>query len=261
MIHFADIANKRTDVAELVEKLGPTLTSPDAETRAKGMHLLSSVLTDLPADALNSTQLNFVSTFYCDRLKDHHSVVPFTLPGIQALARMSQLPDDCAARLLQSMFHNVPCQSQVRPDRERIFDIIKTLSENKTDELSRMGTDFVYGFINAMDGERDPKLLIYLFDFVPAFLSKFQLGHLTDDMFEVIACYFPVDFNPSPNDASAVTRDMLADKLADCLCANEGFAEECVNLLVEKLDSQLSIAKLDSLHLLVCSLSFRSSLN
>lgn len=243
--------NKRIDIAELVEKLGPTLTSPDVEKRAKGMNLLSSVLNDLPTDTLNATQLNFISTFYCDRLKDHHSVVPFTLPGIQALARMNNLPDDCVARLLQSMFHNVPCQSQVKADRENIFDIIKTMSLNKTDELNRMGTDFVYGFINAMDGERDPKLLIYLLDFVPTFLSKFQLGHLTDDMFEVIACYFPVDFNPSPNDAATITRELLADKLADCLCANEGFAEECINLLVDKLDSQLSIAKLDSLHLLV----------
>lgn len=113
-----------------------------------------------------------------------------------------------------------------------------------------MGPDFVYGFINAMDGERDPRILLFLFDFLPKFLETFPLGHLNEEAFEVVACYFPIDFNPSPTDAGVITRDQLADKLSDCLCAHEAFAEECINLVIEKLDSQLSVAKLDSLLLL-----------
>lgn len=113
-----------------------------------------------------------------------------------------------------------------------------------------MGPDFVYGFINAMDGERDPRILLFLYDFIPGFLQTFPLGHLNEEAFEVIACYFPIDFNPSPNDAGVITRDQLADKLAECLCAHESFAEDCINLLVEKMESQLSVAKLDSLYLL-----------
>lgn len=70
---------KKFDLAEFVEKLGPFLTSTEAEIRAKTMHLLSTTLADLPNDFLTAVQLNFISTFYCDRLKDHHSVVPNTL--------------------------------------------------------------------------------------------------------------------------------------------------------------------------------------
>lgn len=250
-VHGTDIAQKKIDTVELIEALGPSLTSTDVDVRISATLLLSLVLSELADDFLSSIQLNFISTFYCDRLKDHHSVVPNTLSGIQALIRMKNLPDECVARLLQSMYQNVPCQSQVRGDREKIFKIIKTLSETKTTELLAMGTDFVYGFIGAMDGERDPHLLIFLFDYVPTFLKTFPLGHLTEDMFEVIACYFPIDFNPSPNDAATLTRDLLANKLSNCLCAHEKFAEECINLLVEKLDSQLNVAKLDSLFLLV----------
>lgn len=119
-----------------------------------------------------------------------------------------------------------------------------------TVELLSMGPDFVYGFINAMDGERDPRILLFLYDFLPNFLHTFPLGHLTEEAFEVIACYFPIDFNPSASDSGVITRDQLAEKLADCLCAHESFSEECINLLIEKLDSQLSVAKLDSLYLL-----------
>lgn len=114
-----------------------------------------------------------------------------------------------------------------------------------------MGSDFVYGVINAMDGERDPRILLSLYEFIPKFVNEFPLGHLTEDMFEVIACYFPIDFNPAAADPKSITRDLLADKLSDCLCAREEFAENAINLLVEKLESQLNIAKLDSLCLLV----------
>lgn len=117
-------------------------------------------------------------------------------------------------------------------------------------ELKSMGPDFVYGFINAMDGERDPRILLFLFDFVPNFFQTFPLGHLNEEAFEVIACYFPIDFNPLASESGVITRDQLAEKLAECLCSHESFAEECINLLIEKLESQLSVAKLDSLYLL-----------
>lgn len=114
-----------------------------------------------------------------------------------------------------------------------------------------MGADFVYGFISSMDGERDPRILCYLFAFIPKFLKTFPLCHLADEMFEVIACYFPIDFNPMSSDPSNITRNELAERLSDCLCAREEFAEECMNLLAEKLESQLNVAKLDSLLVLV----------
>lgn len=127
-----DIGAKKLDLIGFVEALGPHLTTTDVDIRAKTMHLLSSTLSNLDADFLNAVQLNFITTFYCDRLKDHHSVVPNTLTGIEALIKMPNLPDECAARLLQAIFQNVPCQSQVRDDRSRIFRIIAGLTKTKT---------------------------------------------------------------------------------------------------------------------------------
>lgn len=127
-----DIGAKKLDLTGFVETLGPHLTTTDVEIRAKTMHLLSSTLANLDSDFLNAVQLNFITTFYCDRLKDHHSVIPNTLTGIEALIKMSNLPDECAGRLLQAIFRNVPCQSQVRDDRSRIFRIISELTKTKT---------------------------------------------------------------------------------------------------------------------------------
>lgn len=118
-------------------------------------------------------------------------------------------------------------------------------------ELLAMSADFVYGVINAIDGERDPRMLLLIFEFIPTFLKTYPLYHLVEEMFEVLACYFPVDFHPSPNDAASITRDALAQKLATCLCGSNEFASSCIILLLEKMESQLNVAKLDSLHLLV----------
>lgn len=57
-----------------------------------------------------------------------------------------------------------------------------------------MGPDFLYFVISSMDGERDPNNLILLFRILPHFLKHFPLGHLAEETFDVIACYFPIDF-------------------------------------------------------------------
>lgn len=49
---------------------------------------------------------------------------------------------------------------------------------------------------------------------------------------------------------------MLAESLCPCLCALPSFAQFCLPLALEKLDSSLRIAKLDSLKLLVSFVLF-----
>lgn len=63
-----------------------------------------------------------------------------------------------------------------------------------------MKFDFVYGVISAIDSERDPRNLLFLFKWLPKFLKTVELGHLKDEMFEIMACYFPVDFRAPSND-------------------------------------------------------------
>lgn len=109
---------------------------------------------------------------------------------------MNQLPRDSPERLLRLLFENVQCQSQLLSDRHNIYLIFTTLLQNRTEDLKAMGPDFVYGIISAIDGERDPRNLMLLYSILPRFMREFPLGHLTEEMFEVIACYFPVDFNP-----------------------------------------------------------------
>uniref|UniRef100_A0AAG5CXP5 MMS19 nucleotide excision repair protein n=1 Tax=Anopheles atroparvus TaxID=41427 RepID=A0AAG5CXP5_ANOAO len=246
----ADIIAGKLTIAEFVEELGPALTHTDASVRAQGTLLLSKVLKDLPSDGLNAEQLEFVSAFYCDRTMDNNAVTPMILEGMEAVSRMVNLPDAAAVRLLRSLFERIPCQSQKKPERTLYFRTIVTLSERKTVALKEWGADFIYGVIGAMEGERDPRNLLYLFEQMPAFIRSYPMHHLAEEMFETFACYFPIDFHPNPNDPVPITRDVLAEKLADCLCATAEMAVFAVPLLLEKLESSLNVAKLDSLALL-----------
>lgn len=126
-----DIQSKKIDVAEFVEELGPALTSQTVEIRAKGTRMLSDTLNSLPVDFLNETQLNFITSFYCDRLKDHHSVIPAVILGILVISKMKNLPENSCVKLLTIMFQNIVCQSQLRDDRSNIFQIFKIMSENR----------------------------------------------------------------------------------------------------------------------------------
>ena len=223
------------------------------------MKFLSDILKTLPEELLNATQLNFITTFYCDRMKDHHSIAPQVINGLLAIIKMQQLPRELPVTILQHLFQNIPCQSQLRGDRANIFLIIQCLADNYVPEMTTMGADFIYGVINAMDGERDPRNLLFLFEYMPKFMASYSLRHLSEEMFEVFSCYFPIDFHPSPNDPEAITRDLLAEKLSQCLCSSKDFAEACTTLALEKLDSDLKVAKLDSLQLLVSSITSQSS--
>lgn len=234
-----------------MEELGPALTHKDAEVRLMGTKFLSNLLQNLPNDLLSESQIEFITKFYCDRMKDHHSIAPQVVIGLLAIVKMKNLPRTAPVLIFQQLFANIPCQSQVRGDRANIFSLIQILSDNFQPELDAMGADFIYGVIQAVEGERDPRNLVFLFEYMPRFISTYPLRHLTEEMFEVFSCYFPIDFHPAPNDPQAITRDTLAEKLSVCLCASKEFADSCFTLAMEKLDSDIKVAKLDSLNLLV----------
>lgn len=245
-----EILSGHAKLHTVVEELGPFVTDKDVGIREKGIDTLSSILSYLPKDYLNEAELGFITTFYCDRLKDHHNIIPAVIRGILAIVQMNHLPQDSPERLFRVLFENVQCQSQVSSDRYNIYLIFTTLLRNRAEDLKAMGPDFVYGVLTSIDGEREAKNLLLLFSILPHFMKEFSLGHLTEEMFEVIACYFPVDFNPSGSEGIGITRDDLAEKLAPCLYAIPQFAEFCIPLILDKLFSNLKVAKLDSLKLL-----------
>ncbi|XP_064631071.1 MMS19 nucleotide excision repair protein homolog [Lineus longissimus] len=237
----------------LIELLGVYLTDQDKEKRARGTQLLSEVLHRLPQERLSSKEVEILASFFCDRLKDHHSVIPPVLYGLSALSTFKHIPDGLAQKVVEHLFKEVEVQSMAQSDRRNIYQTLSNFLATKLDELKTMGSGFVYGYIQAMDGEKDPRNLIILFESVEQIIKHFPIQNFAEELFEVTSCYFPIDFSPPPNDPFGVKKESLVLGLRKCMASTPLFAEYCLPLILEKLTSDVMNSKLEALYTLTAA--------
>ncbi|XP_041829818.1 MMS19 nucleotide excision repair protein homolog isoform X2 [Melanotaenia boesemani] len=237
-------------ILQLVEALGLSLTSSQPQTRARGVQLLSEVLQEIYGD-LTEREVEVLIAFYENRLKDHYIITPPVLRGLQALTKSRALPPGSAVSMLRSLFQDVHVQSLMLAERACVYNMLINLMETREAELKGLGADFVFGFVQSMDGERDPRNLLLAFQIAKNIILRgYDLGKFTEELFEVTSCYFPIDFTPPPNDPHGITKEELIQVLRAVLTGTSKFAEFLLPLIIEKLDSEVQSAKLDSLHTL-----------
>ncbi|NXY49739.1 MMS19 protein, partial [Ceuthmochares aereus] len=189
--------------------------------------------------------------FYENRLQDHRLVIPSVLQGLRALSMCKVLSPGLAVSVLKAIFQEVHVQSLLQLDRHTVYSIINNFMGTREEELKGLGADFTFGFIQVMDGEKDPRNLLVAFQIVRDLIAKnYTLGPFVEELFEVTSCYFPIDFTPPPNDPHGIQREDLILSLRAVLASTPQFAEFLLPLLIEKMDSDLQSAKLDSLQTL-----------
>ncbi|XP_012780896.3 MMS19 nucleotide excision repair protein homolog isoform X2 [Ochotona princeps] len=246
----ADVKSGSYTVLQVVEALGSSLENPEPRTRARGIQLLSQVLLQCHSLLLEKEVVHLV-LFYENRLKDHHLVIPSVLQGLRALSLCMTLPSGLAVSVLKAIFQEVHVQSLPQVDRHTVYTIITNFMQIREEELKGLGADFTFGFIQVMDGEKDPRNLLVAFRIVHDLISRdYSLGPFVEELFEVTSCYFPVDFTPPPNDPHGIQREDLILSLRAVLASTSRFAEFLLPLLIEKVDSEILSAKLDSLQTL-----------
>ncbi|XP_020033309.2 MMS19 nucleotide excision repair protein homolog isoform X1 [Castor canadensis] len=246
----ADVKSGSYTVLQVVEALGSSLENPEPRTRARGIQLLSQVLLQCHPLLLEKEVVHLI-LFYENRLKDHHLVIPSVLQGLRALSLCVALPPGLAVSVLKAIFQEVHVQSLPQVDRHIVYSIITNFMQTREEELKGLGADFTFGFIQVMDGEKDPRNLLVAFRIVHELISReYSLGPFVEELFEVTSCYFPIDFTPPPNDSHGIQRDDLILSLRAVMASTPQFAEFLLPLLIEKVDSEIMSAKLDSLQTL-----------
>ncbi|XP_063290261.1 MMS19 nucleotide excision repair protein homolog isoform X1 [Pelobates fuscus] len=240
-------------VLQLVESLGSCLANTEPRTRGRGVQLLSQVLQQCYS-RLKEKEVEVLVVFYENRLKDHHLIIPHVLQGLKALSMCEVLPPGLAVSVLKSIFQEAHVQSLMQMDRHTVYMIITNFMKIREEELKNLGADFTFGFIQVMDGEKDPRNLLVAFHIVHDIITKnYNLGPFVEELFEVTSCYFPIDFNPPTNDPHGITREDLMLGLRAVLTSTPRFAEFLLPLLIEKMDSDIQSAKLDSLQTLTAA--------
>ncbi|CAG8443712.1 9188_t:CDS:10 [Diversispora eburnea] len=229
----------------LVTTLEEFLTSEESSIRAKGTGLLSAVLTECPQEQVNLAAVNVLVDFYCERLSDT-TCVPELIRGLVSISQFNSFQEECAIKVSKSIFSNVNVQNYQQTTRHGVFLIFDVLLNT----CKKLGTEFVKGFIQAMDGEKDPRNLLLAFSLVKLIIKEFDISEHVEELFEVTFCYFPITFRPPPDDPYGITSDDLKISLRECLSATAKFAKNAMPLFLEKLTSSSGNAKKDSMETL-----------
>lgn len=135
--------------------------------------------------------------------------------------------------------------------------------------LEIMGAQFYTIFANAAGGERDPRCLIRVFTIFVHVLERMDFGVLMEDLFELVACYWPIEYQPvnlfhflhhqnisqKSTDKNPLSREALSAACNSCLLANRAFSAYTYQLISEKLveddESATHEKKLEACKLLV----------
>ncbi|XP_076255143.1 MMS19 nucleotide excision repair protein [Rhynchophorus ferrugineus] len=245
-----DIKCNTLSIVNLIEHLRCLLLNNLYTRREMGVLILCEVLKGLETNMINTEYIDVLSSYFAEKLKDHHQVATSALQGVLTLISFPNCSSKSVIQLITSIFNHIMCQQQQQPDRYKIYQIYEMVLTQHGHVVDTMQNEFVYGVISSIDGERDPKNLVYLFKWIQLFLKKVKLAHLTEEMFDVLACYFPVDFKAPPKDTNKITREDLAQGLCECLTCIPDFGPHAIPLALEKLDSALKIAKEDALEIL-----------
>ncbi|KAM3835410.1 MMS19 nucleotide excision repair protein homolog isoform 3-T3 [Vipera latastei] len=268
-------------ILDVVEILGTPLKNEDSQVRAQGIQVLSEVLLQCYS-LLQEQEVTHLVLFYENRLKDNHLVIPSVLQGLNALSKCVVLAPGLAVSVLKAVFQEVHVQSLLQLNRHTVYSIITNFMSNReageklflevieshvqlenlgilfstffSTELKSLGADFTLGFIQVMDGEKDPRNLLVAFQIVRDIIVKgYAIGPFAEELFEVTSCYFPIDFTPPSNDPHGIQREDLIFSLRAVLTSTPVFAEFLLPLLIEKIDSDVQSAKLDSLQTLIAA--------
>lgn len=260
-----DVRRGEVSLIHAVESIGQYLTSDNEDIRTYSTRLLTQGLirqlnlyppentNDEAArgggggdDTLRMHQVHTLCIFYAERLHDFKCLADL-LPGlIHIVEQFSPVPEDVQF-VLNQIFNEVNAQSLSQQPRLLIYELLEVIIRDYPALCSSL--DFITGFTQCIDGERDPRNLMAVFSLevtlcnLPEAQSPIQ--YLAEDFFDAISCYFPITFTPPPE--STITLEQLVDSLGRALIAHKSFAQFCIPMLLEKCSSALVATKIESL--------------
>lgn len=262
--------HRRVSVEALIQALGPHLTSADDKRRARATQLLAEVLSRLPELPLTPNAVQLLLDFFADRLAD----LPSASACLQALLALAsnharKLPGAAAMlAVVQKMVAALHVPQLGQAMRKKCFELLQlTLAQPSVvaalvtvpvapDAANDHGRAFAQAFLDAMEGEKDPRNLLLCLQLARDVLATLapvfdRDERLLQRYFDVVSCYFPITFTPPPNDPYGITSEELILSLRRAFGASDLLAKLTVPFLLEKLASTVVEAKLDALETLV----------
>ncbi|GAA6003750.1 hypothetical protein JCM10207_003581 [Rhodosporidiobolus poonsookiae] len=233
----------------LVKELGEQLTSEDDATRAKGVALLSAVVTNTDKAVLDRQSTKTLTTFFTDKLSEKQSVAA-------AATALTALTESPAFGVLEGMevargiFSSLTLKAHAQPIRHTVYVLLDHLMTHARPALKRLKAEFPKGYAELVDGEKDPRNLMISFNLVRVMLLEFEIEGCVEDLFDITFCYFPITFTPPPDDPYGISSDDLILSLRSCLSSTPSFGPLALPLFYDKLQAASEKAKRQTLEAL-----------
>ncbi|CAI4223410.1 unnamed protein product [Auanema sp. JU1783] len=230
------VEDRTFTMSEYLNELRSQLLSDEPDQREESLSNIVGVITKLPDNFLNETQAGLLLDFLIGRLEDSALAGGSVIEGIKHLVLTNRnLPDGFEIPLFLSLFRDGNVQAWPQKERMKHYIILEWLLTNKETKLKLLGADVLLSFIKTVGGERDPRCLLIVFKLQLLVTKSFVVEPFSEDLFEVMACYYPVEFKPLPGQDS-ITKEMLAHACRTTLVAHNSFAPYCFLLIEEKFE-------------------------
>ena len=255
--HAAALRELAEQVSELLPLLlhpsvSAALTSTDEKLRYRGALLVAELVEARCCDLSPSATHSLVE-FFCSRLEDQPSVVPCLIALKALLLKAVGVVDSDIQHAIRAIFSELPVQSLAQSIRQRIYELsVEVLnSERVVGATSLVGEEVTRGMLSAMQGERDPRCLLLCFQVLDLLPRRYGLSlseSLRLELFEAIACYFPITFEPPADDPHGVTADSLIAGLLRSLTTPPALLNYTPSFLLDQLsDDSLVAGKLQAM--------------
>lgn len=178
-------AGKRS-ILDVVEEIGASLKSAVLVDRERAVDLLVRTVCQLSAEDVDPEQTVVLLEFLCAKLRDSAALLPQpVISAIHHLITLDRLPSGAEPSFLKCLMHeDCPVQGWTQRERLYCYQIWDWLLNRRLNGLIAMGADFVFMFMQAIEGERDPRCLMQTFALHEKVSATFPLGPYVSDMFD-----------------------------------------------------------------------------
>ncbi|KAL1188270.1 MMS19 nucleotide excision repair-like protein [Cardamine amara subsp. amara] len=247
----SSLENDTLSINQLVREMEMYLTTTDDVVRARGILLLAEILNSLKQKPLDNAIVHSLIGFFTEKLADWRAVRG-ALVGCLALLKRKNVAGVDVLAIAKAMIQNVQVQSFALLERKLCFELLECLLQHHSEAIITMGNLLVYATCEAIDGEKDPQCLMVVFHLIELLAQLFPspsgpVASDASDIFDSIACYFPLHFTHTKGDEASITREDLSRGLLRAFSSTPFFEPYAIPLLLEKLSSSLTVAKVDSL--------------
>ncbi|CAI2355488.1 unnamed protein product [Caenorhabditis sp. 36 PRJEB53466] len=235
--HRIIVKEKSSHLSDFLIHKRSLLLSDNQEERESTVDNVLDVLKTLPDEFLQEEEVQLLLDYFLSSLDCSPLAGGSVIRVIHHIVFNSKkIPRNIEARIVRVLFQEGSLQSWAQKERQLQYEILNWTLQHRVHALKAMGYDFISMFIKSVSGERDPRCLVHMFSAFLKITNNFTLGVYTEDMFETIACYFPIEFRPKPEDG--ISREFLATSCASCLVSSSTFAPFCFLFIDEKLNDE-----------------------